>query len=100
MKHIGLYSLKLLTLIAGTFASSAGASGFHLLEQNVSDIGNAYADSASTVENASIIFYNPAGRTQLKDREFSLGVTAIKPSYQFNGKGWITGVNTLGVFDC
>jgi long-chain fatty acid transport protein len=83
------------TLIARSLAimgglalsQTAGASGFQLLEQNASGLGNAYAGSAASAENASIIFYNPAGMTELKDREFSLGMSLIKPSYKFKDNG-------------
>ena len=34
-------------------------------EQNASGLGNAYAGSAANPENASIIYYNPAGMTYL-----------------------------------
>lgn len=51
--------IPLLTL--GMAAGQAGAAGFQLLEQNASGIGNAYAGSAAVAENASTIYFNPAG---------------------------------------
>ena len=74
-----------------TFSAAAGASGFQLLEQNASGIGNAYAGSAVVAENASTVFFNPAGMTQLKAREFSVGVAAIRPSVKFTDKGSSSG---------
>ena len=56
-------------LIAIAFSGSASAAGFQLLEQNASGLGNAYAGSAAVAENASTIFFNPTGMTQLQDRE-------------------------------
>jgi long-chain fatty acid transport protein len=38
-------------------------------------------------ENASTIFFNPAGMTQLRAREYSLGIAAIKPSLKFSDSG-------------
>lgn len=73
------------------FAGVASAAGFQLLEQNASGIGNAYAGSAAVADNASTIFFNPAGMTQLKDREFSVGVAAINPSFNFTDKGSAAG---------
>ena len=81
----------LAALASAGLASSAGASGFQLLEQNASGLGNAYAGSAAVADNASTIFYNPAGMTELKDQEVSLGVNAIKPSYTFTNSGSSTG---------
>ena len=81
-------NMKLLpALIMGLFSSYASAAGFQLIEQNASGLGNAYAGSAAVAENASTIFYNPAGMTQLKDREFSGGLAAIGTSFKFTDKG-------------
>lgn len=74
-------------LVLGLFASYASASGFQLIEQNASGLGNAYAGSAAIADNASTIYYNPAGMTQLKDREFSTGVAAVGTSYKFTDQG-------------
>ena len=74
-------------LMALAFAGTAGASGFQLTEQNASGLGNAYAGQAAVAENASTIYYNPAGMTQLQDREFSLGLAAIGPSFNFHDQG-------------
>lgn len=68
-------------------SGAASAAGFQLLEQNASGIGNAYAGSAAVAENASTIFFNPAGMTQLQAREISLGVSAVRPSFDFKNKG-------------
>lgn len=81
-------NLKLLpALIMGLFSSYASASGFQLIEQNASGLGNAYAGSAAIAENASTIFYNPAGMTQLQDREFSGGLSAVGTSFKFTDRG-------------
>lgn len=74
-------------LLLGLFSSYASASGFQLTEQNASGLGNAYAGSAAVAENASTIFFNPAGMTQLQSREISLGMSAVNPSFKFSDKG-------------
>lgn len=74
-------------LVLGLFAGHASASGFQLLEQNASGIGTAYAGSAAVADNASTVFYNPAGMTQLRDREISVGVSAVTPSFKFSDRG-------------
>ncbi|MFV0371057.1 MAG: OmpP1/FadL family transporter, partial [Azonexus sp.] len=82
------FTLRLLPgLIGLAFAGSASASGFQLIEQNASGIGNAYAGSAAVAENASTIFYNPAGMTQLQAREVSMGLSLVKPSFKYSNKG-------------
>lgn len=82
------HSMKLipaLTLVI--FSSAADASGFQLLEQNASGIGNAYAGSAAVADNASTIYFNPAGMTQLQEREISGGLAAVNPSFNFHDQG-------------
>lgn len=79
-------------LVSLAFCGSASAAGFQLLEQNASGIGNAYAGSAAVAENASTIFFNPAGMTQLQSREISLGASAIHTSYKFSDTGSSSGV--------
>jgi len=82
------YAMKLLpALILSALAGNAAASAFQLLEQNASGLGNAYAGSAAVAENASTIFYNPAGMTQLKDHEFSTGGVLVAASFKFNDTG-------------
>ena len=80
----------MLALASGT----ASAAGFQLLEQNASGIGNAYAGSAAVAENASTIFYNPAGMTQLQAREVSAGLSLVRPSFKFSDQGSQTGTLT------
>lgn len=79
-------------LAAGLASGQAAAAGFQLLEQNASGIGNSYAGSAAVAENASTIFFNPAGMTQLKDREVSVGMSAVRPTFKFDNRGSSVGV--------
>jgi len=78
-------------LIVGLFSSYASAAGFQLLEENASGLATAYAGAGSVADNASTIFFNPAGMTQLKERELSVGVAAIGPSFKFTNGSSATG---------
>lgn len=81
---------KLLTVVVPSLfaaSSTALASGFQLIEQSASGIGNAYAGSAALAEDAGTIFYNPAGMTRLGAREVSVGVSLVKPSFKFKNEG-------------
>jgi len=79
-------------LAMGMAAGHAAAAGFQLLEQNASGIGNAYAGSAAVAENASTIYFNPAGMTQLQAREASVGISLVRPTFKFSDRGSSTGV--------
>lgn len=79
----------LLLLILATGTTTTRAAGFQLIEQNASGLGSSYAGSAAIAENASTIFFNPAGMTQLPGVNFSAGAAAIKPSFKFSDEGGI-----------
>lgn len=64
-------------------ASGAHASGFALLEQSASRLGTAFSGTAAAADDASTIFYNPAGLLQLKETELSLVATGIDIGSQF-----------------
>lgn len=88
-------NMKLISAaVLGLFSGYAAASGFQLIEQNASGLGNAHAGSAAVAENASTIFFNPAGMTQLQAREVSAGINAIKTSFKFSDQG--SSVGALG----
>lgn len=74
-------------LMLAAFSSLASAAAFQLWEQNASGLGNAYAGSAAVADNASTVFFNPAGLTQLAGFQFSGGVTGVGPSYEFRNDG-------------
>ncbi|OGA39276.1 MAG: hypothetical protein A3G24_21980 [Betaproteobacteria bacterium RIFCSPLOWO2_12_FULL_62_13] len=82
---------KLLPLSVGVALGSitvgAQASGFQLMEQNASGLGNAYAGQAAAAENASTIFFNPAGMTRLPGRQVAVALNAIRPSAEFSDSG-------------
>lgn len=72
--------------VAG-WSAGAGAAGFALIEQNASGMGNAYAGQAAAAENASTIFFNPAGMTRLPGKQVSGAVSAILPKAEFTNDG-------------
>lgn len=68
-------------------SGGAWASGFQLMEQNASQLGNAYAGTAAAAEDASTIYFNPAGMSRLKGRDFAVSLNAIRPSSEFENRG-------------
>jgi long-chain fatty acid transport protein len=77
--------LKLALTIAffGT-TGLASASGYALIDQNASGSGNAFAGAAAIAEDASTIFFNPAGMSYLPNSQFVAAGQAIKPTASFN----------------
>ena len=75
-------------------AASALASGFSLKEQSISGLGNAYAGAAAIAEDASTIFYNPAGMARLRGNQAAGGATFIAPESHFINSGSTTPFGT------
>ncbi|TCJ15992.1 transporter [Parasulfuritortus cantonensis] len=76
-------------VLAGLLLCSGGAqaAGFALIEQNASGLGNAYAGQGAVAEDASTIFFNPAGLTKLPGRQLVLAGNFIRPSAKFDDQG-------------
>jgi long-chain fatty acid transport protein len=68
-------------------SGSAAASGFALIEQSASGLGNAYAGGAAGAEDASTVFFNPAGMSRLSGKQIAVAVHDITPSAKFSGTG-------------
>lgn len=63
------------------------AAGFALIEQSASGLGNAYAGAAASAEDASTIFFNPAGMTYIDGTQIVGALHIIKLSADFNNDG-------------
>ena len=81
-------TMKLLPLLVlGAMSGNASAAGFQLLEQNATGLGNAYAGSAASAENASAQYFNAASLSSLQGRQFSVGVNYIDLNSTFDNIG-------------
>jgi long-chain fatty acid transport protein len=67
-------------------ASSAPASAafFQIAEQSASGLGNAFAGGSAIAEDASTVWYNPAGMTRLAGPQLIVGGSYIRPSFAVN----------------
>lgn len=79
-----------LMMVAGMVLACAGiasAAGFALIEQSVSGLGNAFSGGAAASDDASTIYFNPAGMTNLKGSQATVGLHLIKPTAKFKNEG-------------
>ena len=66
-------------------ASQAQAAGFALNEQGVSGLGNAYAGMAAVAEDATTVWWNPAGMSRLAPgKHIAFAGAFIVPSTEFH----------------
>jgi long-chain fatty acid transport protein len=91
-----LISTFILSTGAGIFyhTKPAVASGFALVEQDVPSLGNAFSGSSAVVNDASTIFFNPAGLTRFQGNSFSAAAFAIFPSARFKKQSAVTVIGT------
>jgi long-chain fatty acid transport protein len=80
-------------ILVGAFCALLGlreahAAAFLLQEQSAKGIGRAFAGQTATAEDASTIFYNPAGMTELAAKPHAqLGVRVIAPDARIADRG-------------
>jgi len=68
-------------------APQAHAAGFFIQEQSVSGLGTSFAGSAAHATDASTIFYNPAGMTQLSGPQTTAGISLLLPQSKMTDRG-------------
>jgi long-chain fatty acid transport protein len=79
-----LHTLGIAGLLAlGT--SNVLASSFALIEQSVSGMGTAYAVGSSGIDDASTVYFNPAGMSRLHGSHLSGGLQIVDLTTDFKG---------------
>ena len=102
MKRLAVvYTFILIFSFCGKNVLAQGASGLHNPVFGASALaqGNAFVARA---DDASAIYFNPAGLTQLQRPQLSLGASFVLPSVEYHGNGvsedMDTKINTLPNF--
>ena len=81
----------LLSCMIFTTPLAAQAAGFALIEQSGSGMGNAFAGGSAIAEDASTVYFNPAGMTYIEGTQLVGALHLIKPSAEFNNNGSLPG---------
>ncbi len=72
-------------------SGTATAGGFALIEHGASGLGNAYAGAAAVSSDASTVWFNPAGMSQIEGRETAFALHILTTSTSWSDEG-----STLG----
>ena len=88
----------LLSCVIFTTPLVANAAGFALIEQSGSGMGNALAGGSAIAEDASTVYFNPAGMTYIEGTQLVGTLHLIKPTAEFNNNGSIAGKAGLAPF--
>src|SRR5438067_6234699 len=67
------------------------AAGFQVYDQSARGQGSAFAGDAAVAEDASTIFFNPAGMTRLSGTQFVSSGFVIKPTGNFHNEARLGG---------
>jgi long-chain fatty acid transport protein len=93
-----LVRVALLSAICSTaIAGSANAAGFYIQEQSVRGLGSAFSGSTTTLDDASTIYFNPAGMTKLEGLQMQGGVNLLIPNSKVKNNGSTAVPGSLGV---
>lgn len=83
----GLIVSCIVTTATGLYSPGVNAAGFALIENGASGLGNSYAGAAAVAEDASTVYFNPAGLTKLKERQFVFVGHYIETEVAFTNTG-------------
>jgi long-chain fatty acid transport protein len=87
---------SLASMAAALLPQTCIAAGFALIEQSGSGTGNAYSGAAASAEDASTLYFNPAGMSLLPaGKQASVALHYIQPSAKFNNTS-STGATLFG----
>ncbi len=88
----GLLNISLASILTG-YVGNAVASGFQIFEENGVGSGDYNAGGAAIADDASTIFFNPAGLTRIDRQQLVVGADGIFANSEFNGSNtWNTNV--------
>ncbi len=90
------FSKTLLAVAIASASTITQAGSFGLIEQSASGQGSAYAGASALGEDASTIYFNPAGMTRLSGQQVVVAGHAIaaEAKYTDSGSTGVTGPNS------
>src|SRR5258708_22430449 len=87
---------RILVAVLAAVSAPASAAFFQIAEQSASGIGNAFAGGAAIAEDASTVWYNPAGMTRFTGPQFVVGGSYILPSFTADVKSASSAIGPIG----
>ncbi|MCP3848766.1 MAG: transporter [Gammaproteobacteria bacterium] len=77
------------SMLASTLCMTTNslASGFAIIENSASGMGQAFAGAAAVAEDPSTIYFNPAGMMYLEGTQVTAGMHIIKSDAEFKNEG-------------
>lgn len=63
------------------------AAGFYIQESSIAGLGYAFAGASTVLDDASVVYYNPAGMTQIHRPTLTLGASVLIPKSDLSNTG-------------
>jgi len=82
--------ILVITLMTLCITANSWAAGFSLMLKGIKGLGNSFAGGAASAEDASTIYYNPAGLTRSLDNQVLIYGQTVRPSFTFTDEGSTT----------
>jgi long-chain fatty acid transport protein len=79
--------IALIFILISISINQVQAAGFALINNNASGMGAAYSGGSSIANDASTVFFNPAGMVRLTGEHMLVATHMIIPQAQFNNQG-------------
>ncbi len=74
-------------LLSAVLAQPAQAAGFALIENSASGMGVAFAGAAASAEDASTVWFNPAGMSFISTPQLAVAGHVVAPKADFSDRG-------------
>jgi len=84
--------LLIALFLVASGASLVSAAGIAVTEKSVKGLGSAFAGGAAAAEDASTIYFNPAGMTRLTGTQVDVGASVIAYSFEPTNMGSATAI--------
>ncbi|UCG51825.1 MAG: outer membrane protein transport protein [Candidatus Latescibacterota bacterium] len=79
--------VALILLVLVGMSAPAFSAGFAIIEQSVPGLGNAFAGQAAIAQDATTVYFNPAGLTWLEGHQVTAAVHTVIPQADFTNEG-------------
>ncbi len=74
-------------LVSAGISTGVQAAGFALIENSASGMGNAFAGGSAIAQDASTVWFNPAGMTRLSGSQVTMAGHFISPTADYTDTG-------------
>ncbi len=95
MKKVSVKTIFPALILAGA-VSNVFAAGFAISEQSVKGLGSAFSGGAASADDASTVWYNPAGMTRFSGTHISAALHGIFPNADYTDTGSILNPGLTG----